>query len=673
MAVNNYFGHQSAVTGQWPNQMARNAGYVLPANCPNDNNFIESLAAGTFYDTAAEPLNALIVDQGIPSLGHRNHLLGIDSFNADNREIGVGHAFNGSAQYDHYWAIHATRTSASDRFVTGVAFNDTNGNSRYDLNEGLANVVVTVGAFTTATNAAGGWSVKVPQGSYLVTAAGGGFVGTSTALVGVSGDNVEVDFLSGNPQPQVNFTVPPPPLVSLSISDTTVTEGSGGTTNMVFNVTLSGTTPQTVVVSYSTAGGSAAAGSDFQSASGVLTFTPGVLSRQITVQAYADLLVEGTENFTVNLSNASGATLADGQGQGTILNDDTSYARPNEILAVAPGPGRETAVRVLDRANGAERFRFTAFPGFSGGVQIATGDVNADGVLDIVAAAGPGGGPHVQVFDGTTGNQIPGTIGSFYAYAPSFTGGVMVAAADITGDGRAEIITAPAGNGGPHVRIFNGATGGIVGDYFAYGATFNGGVRVGAGDIDGNGTPDVITAAGPGGGPHLRVFSGATATPISGPLSNFFAYSANFTGGVYVAAGDVNGDGRADIVTGPGAGGGPHVRVFSGQTGAELFGFFAYAANFTGGVRVATARRQWRRPRRHRHRSRHRRWPSCAGLRRCHPRRNPQPVRLRVELHRRPVCRRQPWRRHVQRQPRADGPAGQRGARRRRPSRRRLQ
>jgi hypothetical protein len=212
MAVHNYFGHQSAVTGDWPNKMARDAGYVLPAAWPNDNNFIESLAAGTFYDTAAEPLNALIVDQGIPSLGHRNHLLGIDSFNADNREIGVGRAFNASAQYDHYWAIHATRTAASDRFVTGVAFNDTNGNNRYDLTEGLANVTVTAGALTTTTtttNAAGGWSIEVPQGTYLVTAAGGGFVGTSTALVGVSGDNVEVDFLSGNPQAHVNFAVPP--------------------------------------------------------------------------------------------------------------------------------------------------------------------------------------------------------------------------------------------------------------------------------------------------------------------------------------------------------------------------------------------------------------------------------------------------------------------------------
>jgi hypothetical protein len=247
-------------------------------------------------------------------------------------------------------------------------------------------------------------------------------------------------------------------------------------------------------------------------------------------------------------------------------------------------------VRALDRVSGAERFRFTAFPGFTGGAQVAVGDVNADGVLDIIVAAGPGGGPHVRVFDGTTGNQVSGAIGSFFAYSANFSGGVMVAAADITGDGRAEVITAPAGNGGPHVRIFNGANGSILGEYFAYAGGFSGGVRVAAGDIDGNGTPDVITAAGPGGGPHVKVYSGASATLISNPLASFFAYGGTFTGGVYVASGDVNGDGRADIITGPGAGGGPHVRVFSGVNGAEIHSFFAYGATFTGGVRVAAAR-----------------------------------------------------------------------------------
>src|SRR5205823_9696760 len=70
-------------------------------------------------------------------------------------------------------------------------------------------------------------------------------------------------------------------------------------------------------------------------------------------------------------------------------------------------------------------------------------------------------------------------------------------------------------------------------------------------------------------------------------LQSYFAYDPRFTAGVYVATGDVNGDGRADVVVGAGAGGGPNVAVFNGPDGAILSSFFAFDASFTGGVRVA--------------------------------------------------------------------------------------
>src|SRR5205814_1813081 len=104
------------------------------------------------------------------------------------------------------------------------------------------------------------------------------------------------------------------------------------------------------------------------------------------------------------------------------------------------------------------------------------------------------------------------------------------------------------------------ASGTIKFDFFAYDPNFHGGVQVATGDVNGDGVDDVITGAGPGGGPHVKVFDGATGAV----LRSFFAYDDAFRGGVFVAAGDVNKDGFADVVTGAGAGGGPHVRVFSG-------------------------------------------------------------------------------------------------------------
>src|SRR5205085_2596493 len=112
---------------------------------------------------------------------------------------------------------------------------------------------------------------------------------------------------------------------------------------------------------------------------------------------------------------------------------------------------------------------------------------------------------------------------------------------------------------------------------------FRGGVRVAVGDVNGDGVPDIVTGAGPGGGPHVKVFSGADDSV----LASFYAYDPTFAGGVYVAVGDVNGDGFADVITGAGPGGGPHVKVFAGLDNAELASFFAADPGNTGGVFVA--------------------------------------------------------------------------------------
>ena len=230
-------------------------------------------------------------------------------------------------------------------------------------------------------------------------------------------------------------------------------------------------------------------------------------------------------------------------------------------------------------ADGSLRTKFLAYaPSFTGGVHVAMADVNGDGVLDIITGAGAGGGPHVKVFDGATG----AVLASFYAYTPSFAGGVNVAGADLTGGGKADVITGAGPGGGPHVKAFDIATGQVLASYFAYAPTFTGGVAVAAGDLDGSGKADIVTGAMAGGGPHLRVWQGDTGEL----LSQQFAYASSYTGGLSIAVGDFNGDGKDDIAVGPETGGPARIRVLSG-TLADIKDIEVYQDDYRAGTSVA--------------------------------------------------------------------------------------
>lgn len=271
---------------------------------------------------------------------------------------------------------------------------------------------------------------------------------------------------------------------------------------------------------------------------------------------------------------------------GQLASEPNTILQPSLVTASAmrgliftgPGSGAAPEVKGFD-AQASEVGSFLAYTEtFLGGVRVAVGDVTGDGVPDLITGAGTGGGPHVKVFDGVDGGEAR----SFYAYGRSFRGGVWVASGDVDGDGYDDIITGAGAGGGPHVRVFSGQTGGELGSFYAYHPSFSGGVQVAAGDVNGDGMDDILTGAGAGGGPHVKVFD------VDGSeLRSFLAYNPGFRGGVSVASGDLNGDGHDDIITGAGAGGGPHVRVFDGQTGGELASFFPYDPLFAGGAWVA--------------------------------------------------------------------------------------
>jgi len=259
-----------------------------------------------------------------------------------------------------------------------------------------------------------------------------------------------------------------------------------------------------------------------------------------------------------------------------------AHAAQNIVTGTdAAGGGPSSQVKRFDTPSLVETASFFPFPGFAGGARVAFNDVTGDAVDDFVVGTGPGVPAEVRVFDGVTLSIVR----DFLPYGAGFTGGVFVAAADFNADGKADIITGTDSGVAANVKVFDSVSLGVLHNFLPFGA-FTGGARVAAGLVNAGGTPDIVVGAGPGGSPQVIVFDGMNLSTIH----SFLAYAAGFTGGVYVAAGDIDSDGRADIITGAGSGGTPQVKAFSGANLVVLANFLAFAPCFTGGVRVAAGR-----------------------------------------------------------------------------------
>jgi hypothetical protein len=301
-----------------------------------------------------------------------------------------------------------------------------------------------------------------------------------------------------------------------------------------------------------------------------------------TVTYIGDLHFSGSDTLTM-VTNDQGNT---GFGGPQTDTDLVPVTVAPVFFAVGASKGGGPVVKVYDQ-DGSLKYSFFAYESsFRGGVIVAVADVTGDGFPDIITGTGPGGGPRVRVFDGRN-LQV---VADFFAYEPMFRGGVNVAAADLGGDGTGEVITGTAVGGGPRVRAFkiSGRSLTTVADFFAYDPAFRGGVTVAGGDINGDGKAEIITGTGGGGGPQVRAFTAAGVALVS-----FFAYDPTLRNGVYVTAGDRDGDGKAEIITGSGDGSPSTVNVFNSagklQQSIDVFipdnGMFLPVKS---GVRVAT-------------------------------------------------------------------------------------
>jgi VCBS repeat protein/FG-GAP repeat protein len=263
-----------------------------------------------------------------------------------------------------------------------------------------------------------------------------------------------------------------------------------------------------------------------------------------------------------------------------------------EIVAAAPTSGG-AQVKVFDVTTGQLRASLFSYGGaIVSSLEAALGDVNGDGGLDVITSAVTVGGTQVRAID-ADGHALA----SFYVLDSELVPGASLAAGDLDGDGKAEIVVGAGPTAAPWPPTANGpdqevgvyrADGTRVGTFAAYPGLFQGGVRVALGDVDRDRFPEVITAPGPGLEPEIGVFSQewVNGRDWGMRLAHFLAFEPSFLGGVSVAAGDVDGNGKAEIVAAAGPGRAGEVRVFD-VSGRLESSFLPFGSGYEGGLSVA--------------------------------------------------------------------------------------
>ena len=285
------------------------------------------------------------------------------------------------------------------------------------------------------------------------------------------------------------------------------------------------------------------------------------------------------DNQTNDITNVVTATI----GQTTVTSAWTSIydgpINPTEdvpalILGTDDGCYVNAIVRIIDPVTGGQLAAFTPYPGFKGSVRVASGDVDGDGIADIVVAPGRAIPGLVRVFS-AAGFPLAGGASDFYPFGIKYRGGVEVAVGNIDGVGRNEIIAAmSSGNGMVRVFKVNGAVNPVpFRSFLPFGPKYAAGVMITAGDYGTytNGTwtavPDgkAEIAVGTNAGPvsQVKIFKAAPITPVA--VRTFLPFGTKFRQGVTLSSAKDSSAVVDDVFVGTGAGGKSRLAIFKGS------------------------------------------------------------------------------------------------------------
>lgn len=263
--------------------------------------------------------------------------------------------------------------------------------------------------------------------------------------------------------------------------------------------------------------------------------------------------------------------------QGLSVASADMYNNGIDRIIVGAGRGDAPLVRIFNQKGQLQKEFLAYAETFNKGLKVITADLTYDGMPEIIVTPNEGGGPQVRVF-----NSDGAHLFSFFAFDESLRGGVNVCVGDIDGDYLPEFVAGSGYEMTNQVKILDTDLTEIS-SFMPYEEDFNDGVNVWCEDIDGDGMSEIVTAPSIGHSPLVKIFDAH-----ANELSQFHAYHPAFWGGVNIAAKDFNNDGTPEIITGAGIGGGPHVRFYDQEGNVKLNPlFFVFdKENFTGGVSV---------------------------------------------------------------------------------------